>query len=380
MTFSYLRRVALGVAVAILVHGASAAETGVSDREIRIGQSIDLSGPVSEFGQDVANGARAYFDLVNEKGGIHGRQIKLISLDDKYKVSDTVKNVQQLIKDDQVFALFSILGTPNAMAVLPLVDKSGVPLFAPLTGAQALRAPFNPNVFNIRASYKDEIEKIVQHLNTIGIKRVSVVFLADALGKDGLENVHAAMAKVKMKVHSVSSIETDASDAEKAAVTLHDTRPEAIILITAGKASVEFIKAYNRHRRGIQFYALSVMAGNTSVKALGQDGIGVVVSSVVPFPWSQSVPIAKEYQAAMKKIGLTDYSFAGFESYINAKVLAEAIQRTGKDLTRAKLIAATESMKQVSFGGFDVAFGKDVHQGSNRVELAIIGPNGRFIK
>jgi len=375
-----MRNWVLTTAIVLLAPGLCGAETGVSEREIRIGQSVDLSGPLSEFGKDIADGARAYFDLINEKGGIHGRRIKLISLDDKYKVADTVKNVQQLIDDDQVFGLLNIMGTPNAMAVLLPVEKSGVPLFAPLTGAQALRVPLKPNVFNIRASYNDEIEKIVRHLNTVGVKRVSVIFMSNPFGTDGVESVHAAMAKVNMKVHSISPIETNASDAEKAAVTLHDSRPEAIILITAGKASVEFIKAYNKHRRGMQFYALSVMAGNASVKALGQDGIGVVVSSVVPLPWSQSVPIAKEYQAAMSRIGLTDYSFAGFESYINAKVLAEAIRRAGKDLTRAKLIAATESMKQLSLGGFDVTFGKDVHQGSRYVALMIIGPNGRFTK
>lgn len=378
--FVYLYRLVLVVVMYMFVVGVSFAETGVSDREIRIGQSLDLSGPLSEFGKDVENGARAYFEQVNENGGIYGRKVKLISLDDKYKVADTLKNVQQLIDDDQVFALLNIMGTPNAMAVLPLVDKSGVPIFAPLTGAQPLRVPVNSHVFNIRASYKDEIDKIVQHLNTVGIKRVSVVHLPNSFGKDGLESVQAALIKWKMKLNSAISIETDASDTDKAVAALNATQPEAIILITAGKASVEFIKTYKKIGRGVQFYTLSVMGTNKSIKALGQDGIGVVVSSVVPFPWSQSIPLARDYQEAMKKIGVRDYSFTGFEGYINARVLAESIRRAGRDLTHAKLIAATENMKQVPFGGFEVTFGKNAHQGSRYVELTIIGPNGRFTK
>ncbi|MDB5874173.1 MAG: hypothetical protein JWQ07_3615, partial [Ramlibacter sp.] len=277
-------------------------------------------------------------------------------------------------------ALFNIMGTPNSAAVLPLADKAGVPFFSPFTGAELTRAPALPGVFNVRASYRDEAEKIVQHLTTVGIRRVSVVYQANAFGKDGLAGVEAAMDRRGMKPYSVASILTDASDTDKAVHALHDTRPEAIIMITAGKPTFEFIKTYNKVRRGMQFYTLSVMGAQANIKALGSDGIGVVVTSVVPFPWSQAHPLVKEYQAAMQKIGLRDYSFVSFESYINSRVLGEAIRRAGRDLTRARLVAAAESMKQVSFGGFDVSFGKDSRQGSRYVDLTIIGPNGKFTK
>ena len=158
------------------------------------------------------------------------------------------------------------------------------------------------------------------------------------------------------------------------------TRPEAVILITAGKPTFELIKAYNKVRRGVQFYTLSVMGALANIKALGADGVGVVVTSVVPFPWSPANPLVKEYQSAMQQIGVREYSFVSFESYINAKVLGEAIKRAGKDLTREKLINAAEGMKRVSLGGFDVNFGKDSHQASRFVDVTIIGPNGRFTK
>jgi branched-chain amino acid transport system substrate-binding protein len=151
-------------------------------------------------------------------------------------------------------------------------------------------------------------------------------------------------------------------------------------LITAGRPTFEFIKSYNKARRGVQFYTLSVMGASANIKALGKDGVGVVVASVVPFPWSQAHPLVKEYQSAMQKIGLTDYSFVSFESYINARVLGAAIERTGKNLTRSGLVNAAENMRQVSLGGFNVGFGKDSRQASKHVELTIIGANGKFIK
>jgi branched-chain amino acid transport system substrate-binding protein len=381
MLNSRLRSFALGLALACSMSGpALAAEAGVTDREILIGQSLGLTGPLAELGLDIANGTRAYFEALNEKGGIHGRRIKVITLDDGYQAANTARNAQQMVGEDQVFALFNIMGTPNTAAVLPLAEKAGVPFFAPFTGAELTRATPLPGVFNIRAGYRDETEKIVQHLTTIGIKRVGVVWQANSFGKDGLAGVEAAMAKRGMKPLSTASIQTDASDAAAAVRTLHATQPEAVVMITAGKPTFEFIKTYNQVRRGMQFYTLSVMGANANIKALGSDGVGVVVTSVVPFPWSQAHPLVKEYQAAMQKIGVRDYSFVSFEAYINSKVLAEAMRRAGKNIDRAKLVAAAEGMKQVSLGGFDVSFGKDSRQGSRFVDLTIIGPNGKFTK
>ena len=380
MVNSRFSRCAVGLLAAFILGSACAAENGLTDKEILIGQSLGLTGPLAEIGVEVEIGARAYFDGVNSKGGIHGRRIKVLTMDDGYQAANTLKNVEKMVEEDKVFALFNIMGTANSAVILPLVEKTAIPLFAPITGAEVTRVPMRHNVFSIRASYKDETEKIVQHLSTVGIKRVSVVYVANSFGKDGLAGVEAALAKRGMKPYSVASIEANASDAEKAAVALHDTRPEAVILITAGRSSFEFIKAYNKQRRGMQFYTLSVMGAQANIKALGNDGVGVVVTSVIPFPWSPAHPLVKEYQAAMQQIGLRDYSFATFESYLNAKVLGEALKRAGRDLTRAKLISAAEGMKRVSFGGFDINFGKDSRQASRFVDVTIIGSNGKFTK
>lgn len=359
---------------------ATASEIGVTDTEILLGQSLGLTGPLAELTLDINNGARAYVNEVNSRGGIHGRRLKVITMDDGYQAPNTVKNVEQMVNQDKVFAIFNVTGTPNCEAILPLVKQNGVPFFSPFTGADSLRNPPVPNVFNVRASYRDETEKLVQHLQTVGIQRIGVVYQASSFGKDGLAGVEAAMAQRGMKPQAVASVQSNASDTDAAVTAVSESNPGAIILITAGRPTFEFIKSYNKARRGVQFYTLSVMGASTNIKALGKDGVGVVVASVVPFPWSQAHPLVKEYQSAMQKIGLTDYSFVSFESYINARVLGAAIERTGKNLTRSGLVTAAENMRQVSLGGFNVGFGKDSRQASKHVELTIIGANGKFIK
>lgn len=378
--YSRLLLCMLGLAFGLAAPAASAAEAGVTDREIVLGQSLGLTGPLAELAPDITNAAKAYFDAVNAKGGIHGRKIRTVVMDDGYQPANTLKTVRQLVEDEQVFALYNLTGTANVAGVLPMLEKAQVPVFAPFTGADAVRVPVMGNVFHIRASYADEIEKLVQHLATVGIQRIGVLWIDNGMGKDGLRSIEKAMEKRSSKPHAVASVKPDGSDTDKAVAELHDKRPEVIIMLTTGVPTVSFIKSYNRVRQGMRFYALSVMGTQSTVRALGPDGVGVVVTSVVPFPWSQSSPLAKEYRAAMHSAGYDNLSFLGFEAYINAKVLAEGLKRAGRDLTRVKFINAVESMKHLNLGGFEVGFGKDMRQGSRFVELTIIGRGGKFTK
>ncbi|MDP3652736.1 MAG: ABC transporter substrate-binding protein [Rhodoferax sp.] len=372
----------LSVLFAGLTTPLHAAETGVSEQEIVLGQSLGITGPLAQMAPDIVNGAKAYFDAVNAKGGVFGRKIRTVVLDDGYDPATTQKTVRQLMHEDKVFALYSLTGTANVVGVLPLLAKepSPVPMFAPFTGADAVRSPAMPNVFHIRASYADELEKLVQHLSTVGVQRIGVLWMNNGMGKDGMAGIEKAMQKRALKPYATASIQPDGSDAEKAVATLHERGPEVIIMITAGTPTVSFIKAYNKMRPGMRFYTLSVMGTQSALRALGPDGVGVVVTSVVPFPWSNSNPLAKEYQDTMRKAGFDNLSFLGFESYINAKVLVEGLKRAGKDLTRVRFIAALEGMKSVNLGGFMVGFGKDSHQGSRFVELTIVSPGERFTR
>lgn len=380
----HARLLLAGVALALglALPAAHATEAGVTDTEVLIGQPSPLTGPLADLAPDILNATKAYFDGVNEKGGVHGRKLRMLVIDDGYVVDNTVKVVKHMLDKEPVFALMNMTGTSNVAAVLPLLEKANppLPLIAPFTGADLMRLPPINHVFNIRASYGDETEKIVQHLTTLGTKRIAVLWSNNGFGKDGLAGVEKALEKRGMKVYANAPIEQNASDTDKAVAALHDSRPEVVVMITAGAPTVSFIKAYNKVRKGMQFYTLSVMGNQATLRALGLDGVGVVVTTVVPFPWDVTHPLAREYRAAMQKSGFTNLSFLGFESYINAKVLVEGLRLAGKDLTRRKFVDAMANLKRLDMGGFSVGFGKELRQGSRYVGLSIVSPGEKFTK
>lgn len=359
---------------------AAHAENGISNEEILLGQSAALSGPLAELGMDCSIAAKAYFDYINQQGGIHGRKIRLITMDDGYNTDKGVANAKYLIDKEKVFALFNMLGTPANTALLPIIAEAGIPSIAPFTGSQALRTPFNRLVFTVRSSYADETEKIIEHLGVRGINKVAVVYQNNAFGKDGLASVEQALAKRKLKLRAAAAIENDASDAEKAANKLAEANAQAVVMITAGKPSVEFIRAYNKRAAGMQFFTLSVMGTQASVNALGKEGVGVVVSQVAPFPFSATSGIVREYQLVMKKMGVKNWSFTSMEGFLNAKVTVEGLRRSGRDLTRENFLTAMESMRALDFDGYQVNFSKNSHQGSQYVDLTVISKDGRFLR
>ncbi len=375
-----LAGVALALGLALPV--AHATEAGVTDTEVLIGQPSPLTGPLADLAPDILNATKAYFDGVNERGGVFGRKLRMLVMDDGYVVDNTVKVVKHMLEKEPVFALMNMTGTSNVAAVLPLLEKANppLPLIAPFTGADLMRVPPINHVFNIRASYGDEAEKIVQHLTTLGTRRIAVLWSNNGFGKDGLAGVEKALEKRGMKVYAHAPIEQNASDTDKAVAVLHDSRPEVIVMITAGAPTVSFIKAYNKVRKGMQFYTLSVMGNQATLRALGKDGVGVVVTTVVPFPWDVTHPLAREYRAAMQKSGFTNLSFLGFESYINAKVLVEGLRQAGRDLSRKKFVDAMASMKRLDMGGFSVGFSRESRQGSRYVGLTIVSPGEKFTK
>lgn len=379
---SWLRR-SPALLAALLVFSSlpnAHAQNGITSDEILLGQSTALSGPLAELGNDTSTASRAYFNFINNQGGVHGRKIRLITLDDGYNTEKGIANTKQLIDKDGVFALFNVIGTPANTALLPVIAQAGIPSIAPYTGSDAVRKPLHRHVFNVRAGYADETEKIIEHLGVRGIDKVAVVYQNNAFGKDGLASVEQALARRKLAVHGAATIENDAADAEKAANALAATKPQAVIMITAGKPSAEFIKAYNRIATGMQFFTLSVMGTQASVAALGKEGVGVVVSQVVPFPFSATSGIVREYQQVMTRMGVKNWSFASMEGFINAKVMVEALKRTGRDITRERFLSALESMNRLDFDGYLVDFSKNNHQGSRYVELTVISRDGRFLR
>jgi branched-chain amino acid transport system substrate-binding protein len=372
---------ALGSMAALtLPSTASAQVPGVTADTITLGQSTALSGPLEGLGQDLLKGATVYFDALNAHGGVNGRKIVLVSKDDAYNVQKTLDNVNAIIAANDSLALFGTFGTPNNEALIPIAQKAGLPVLLPLTGALSIRKPDMAGVFNLRASYAAEAEKLVQHVTTIGFKKIAIAYQNNTFGKEVLNAALASLEERKLKPVATVSVENDASDAVKATAALMDAGPDALILGLAGKPTLEVIRAVNQKHKGMQMYALSVLASAANLKALGPDGVGVAISQVVPFPSRGSLPLVREYQAAMTAAGQTEFSHLSLEGYMNAKVVAEALRRTGAKPTREGLVAALNGMKDYDLGGLVVNFSKGAASASRLVELTVVGNRGNLVK
>src|SRR5215467_7013103 len=359
---------------------AQTAEVGVSDTTILVGQSAAFSGPAAELGRDMRDGAKAYFDLVNSEGGVFGRKIEMKSLDDGYEPDRAAANTKKLVNDEKVFALFAYVGTPTSEAALPIFTEAKVPFVGPFTGAELLRTPFNRYVFNVRASYFDETEKIVEHLTRTGVRKFAVFYQNDAYGQAGLEGVKRALARRNMQIAAMGTVERNTTNVAEAVKTINAAEPEATIMISAYSSVAEFVRQMKKAGSVSQFFNVSFVGSTALSDALGKDGYGVMISQVVPFPWSPLTPVVKEYLDLAKRSGKVDINFSSLEGFLAAKVLTEGLRRAGKDPTREKFIAAMESMSNYEIGGFTVRFAADNHNGSQYVDLSMIGRDGRFIR
>ena len=376
MTLKHL----LAAAIALLLSVPVLAEPGVSDKEVLLGQSVALSGPAKELGSEMRSGALLYFEQVNASGGVHGRRIRLQTLDDGYEPERTTANTRKLIEEEKVLALFGYVGTPTSLAALPLFTEAKVPFVGAFTGAQALREPFNRYVFNVRASYFDETEKIVEQLTTTGIKQIAVFYQNDAYGKAGLAGVERAMTKRGLKIAATATVERNTADVAKAVATLSATRPDAIVMVSAYTSVAAFVKGMKKAGSAAQFHNVSFVGSRPLAAALGDEGVGVAIAQVVPFPWSGTLPVTREYQAQARAAGARDLSFTELEGYIAARVLVEGLKRAGRELTRERLVTALESLSRTDIGGFQVDYSSSNHNGSTFVDLTIIGRGGKFLR
>jgi len=367
------------LSLALAAPGFSSAESGVTSNTVLLGQSVALTGPAAALGIEMRTGAKVYFDYVNSRGGVNGRKIELRTLDDGYEPARTAPNTKKLIEQDGVFALFGYVGTPTAAAALPIFTQAKVPFFGAFTGAELLRDPFNAYIFNVRASYFDETEKIIEQLVSTGARNIAVFYQNDAYGQAGLKGVERAMTKRNLKISATGTVERNTVDVAAAARAINAAQPDAVVMISAYKSCGEFIRQMKKAGSAAQFYNVSFVGSKSLADDLGKDGVGVAISQVMPFPWAASVQVVKEYQQLMLKAGQKDFTFSTVEGYVAAKVFVEGLRRAGKDLTREKFIAALETMGDVDVGGFFVSFSPKNHNGSKFVDLTIIAHDGKFL-
>ena len=368
-------------AIAALPLGLQAPVRADERSPLKIAQSTALSGPLGELGTAMHQGARACFSAINARGGVNGRSIELTVSDDGYDVQRALNNVKGFIGDRGNFALFNCMGTPMIEAMLPQVIESGMPFFAPFSGALSVRPKNVRNVFNIRASYADEAEQLVQHLATIGIKRIAIVYQNNSFGKEVFNATQLSMTRHKLNASAIVTVENNASDAGAAAARVASSQPEAVLVGLAGKPTIDFTKAIRLQRRSLPLYALSIMGSAATLKAMGDDAIGVAVSQVVPLPSNTVVPLVREFQQAWKAAGVAlEPSHLALEGYINARVFAEALRRAGRNPSRSSFIESVWGIKRHDLGGFEVSFTDSASNASRFVELTLVSREGRFIR
>jgi len=375
-----IKKVLWAVAALVSTVAVHAAEVGVTGDKILVGQSVALSGPAAQLGIQMRNGIKAYFDEVNAKGGVNGRKIELVTLDDGYEPARTVPNTKELIEKHRVFGLIGYVGTPTSVPTVPVFTEAKVPFIGPFTGAEALRQPFNRYIFHVRASYYDETDKIVEQVLSTGGKTIAVFYQDDAYGQAGLKGTELAMTKRGQKIAVLGTVERNTIKVEEAVKKIAAAQPDAVVMISAYTSCAEFIKQMKRAGSSAQFYNVSFVGSVSLANALGPDGPGVGISQVVPFPFAASIPVVKEYQALSSKAGNKDYNFGAMEGFLVAKTFVEGLRRTGKDVTREKFIDAMEKMQDVDLGGFFVSYSPKSHAGSRFVDLTIIGRDGKFMR
>ena len=282
-----MKRLSTVVTIGIAVFAAIAdavAQNGITPTSVLIGQSAAFTGPAAQLGIQLRDGAKLWFDYVNASGGINGRRIELRSRDDKYESKLAAENTRKLIEEDDVFLLFAYVGTPTSQAALPIFTAARVPFVAPFTGAELLRTPFNRYVFNVRAGYYDETEKIVDQMTRSGLKRFAVFYQNDAYGQAGLEGVKRALARRNLEIAALGIVERNTTNVAEAVKTINAAQPEATVMISAYTSVAEFVRQMKVAGSGSQFCNVSFVGSTALADALGKDGNGVIIAQVVPFP------------------------------------------------------------------------------------------------
>jgi ABC-type branched-subunit amino acid transport system substrate-binding protein len=361
-------RIVAAIAVALPIAAAG--------QKIVIGQSAPLTGSNAEIGKDIRDGALAYFKKVNDQGGINGRMIELVSIDDRNDRKTAGANAVKLVNDHNAVALFGYASATLSLDAMPIVKEKRVPFFAPFTGADAIHKQ-NSMVFVMRASYSDELVKILEHWNALGADRITVLHYDDEIGNQNYATVERIMKAGGKKATAVK-IKRNV-DVDKAAVdAIIKSDPQVIVATTLYGATAQVLKMLKEAKRPYNMTSLSFVGPSQLAQAAGPNAVGVSVAGVVPPPNKTLVPVIKECGDAVRKAGIKELNYTNLEACIAAKVLVEGLRRAGRDVNREGLYKALTSITSYDAGGYTVSFGPDRRHGSHYVELAVISRNGQF--
>ena len=370
----------LGLLGAMAMTSVCGKETGVSDEYILFGQSAAFTGPAQELGKNMRLGIESAFHEINQQGGVHGRKLKLLSLDDAYEPEAAIANTRRLIKEDQVFALIGAVGTPTSRSVVPIAMDANVPYIAPFTGAAFLRQTSLHNVINLRASYDQEIEKIISHLvHNLGLDRIAVIYQNDSFGRSGYSSIQRSLERRAIELVAVGVYPRNTQIVKTALLDVRNGNPDAVIIIGAYDPVATLISWARRIRFDPIFATISFVGSNALVKKLGTDGVGTIVTQVVPFPESEKPAAVRNYRRALAALA-TDVTpgFASLEGYLAGRLAITVLERCGAAVERACFLNTLRQADSIDLDGLVLHYGDDDNQGSDAVFLTAIGKDGRY--
>ena len=364
----------------LLIVEIRAEESGISDERILFGQSAAFSGPAQELGKDMRIGIEAAFQEANARGGVHGRQLTLLSLDDAYEPEAAIANTRRLIEQEGVFALIGAVGTPTSLSATPVAAAADVPYIAPFTGAAFLREDRWQNVINLRASYNQETEAMVARLTTdLGIKRIAVMYQDDSFGRAGYRGVRQALERRSMEPVAIGVYQRNTTAVKTGLLNLHSANPDAVILIGAYRPVATLI-AWARHI-GLDpvFMTISFVGSNALARELGRGGAGVFVTQVVPFPTDNTLPVGIAYRRALTAhVPEATPGFVSYEGYLAGRLAIAALERCGGEVNRTRFLDSLRGADTIDLDGFELRYGANDNQGSDAVFLTVIGTDGSY--
>jgi branched-chain amino acid transport system substrate-binding protein len=324
---------------------------GVSDKEILIGSCSALEGPSRFLGIQTVTGAKAYFSLINDQGGVDGRKLRLISADDSYDPAKTQACFDHMVSE-KVFALAFFVGTPTAVKYVPMADSEKIPLIGLFTGAQTLYVPLRRWVINVRASYFDETREQVDGLwKTLGYKKIGVIYPEDAFGTTVLEGVKVALKEYGADPAAVASYQRQTAQVGGAIDTVRAANPDAVVVVGPANTVAPILK--QAHAKGWKplFLSVSFVGTDELITEAGPDAEGVVITQVVPpYYMTEHKSVALYRRALGKYFPSEQPNFVSLEGFVDAMTLVEGLKRAGKDLTREGLIHGIELIHDLDVG------------------------------
>ena len=309
-----------------------------------LAQSLPLKGPSGNIGERFALGIDTVLQDLNNRGGIAGRPVKVWRIDDGYEPENTLRNTRSFAEEPDVLALFGFFGTPTSKAALPIAKEAGLTLVAPLTGASALRTEGQTGVLHFRASYREEAQRIVNHLVNDGFVRIAVAYQNDAYGKDVLASTVEALQTHDLRAVSTAALPRNSTETKQASETIVKSKPDALIVISLSKTMASLVN--NVHRNGSRPQLMTISP--TGTKALFRDlpqaaAFGVGVTQVVPFPWDARHPDVASYQRLLRQQQQdleieVDFDFYSLEGFMAAQWLVQAMETIAPEITRDRLM------------------------------------------